>query len=135
MQKTKIVDLYNSDLFTKDSEFETEEEKEEYYSGDFWIDADYIIKKGLSIPVVGIGSEVIINEDYLEHYDITLSKKDIKAIEKFYSEPADLKGFKELKTFLDSDIKESEKEISNSGLGLKFRGGKGYAYAWWVLIK
>jgi len=136
-----IVNVFESKLYQNDKEFDSEESQEEYYNCDFWIDSDYILVNGKSFNAVQVDDEVIINLNDLNDagiLDIELTNKQKQAIMNFY----DNKQFKldnasgkikELST-QTMDIEKSDEKMNNASLAIKYRGGQGYNYGWWVLV-
>jgi len=128
IKNAKIVELYESDLFNNDEDFENEDLKDDYYRGDFWYDCDYILVNGETIFCVEVDGEIII-EDFC---NVELSNENIALIERFYSYPFNNDDFEELSTWRQ-DIEESSKRVNRANLSIKYRGGKGYYYGWWIL--
>jgi len=126
----KVTEIYESNLFNSDADFENEDLKDSYYQGDFWYDCDYILVKGKTINCVEVDGEIILQN----YNDIELSDNQIELIEKFYSNPFDGKNLEELSTWRQ-DIEESKKRMNDASLAIKYRGGKGYYYGWWILQK
>ena len=98
----------------------------EIEDSDLFIDSDYIVKDGEHLPAV-----IMDNNLYIMGLE-NLSDEDIKAIERFYLDDQSLKDFEELSTW-SMDIEESSKKLSLATLGMKYRGGSGYHYSWWIL--
>lgn len=154
-----VEDVFISDLYANDESFEeelllraerelyqpTEEDKEEaqnekddYYHGDFWYDCDYILRKDKeTIGCIKINNEIIL--DQLDDYTEPLSEEEEKAIIAFYDDEQFKKKknneeFEEQSTW-PHDIEESDQKMNNAHLAIKYRGGQGYYYSWWILIK
>ena len=139
MKKLQIVTIYESKLYQEDHDFKNDDEKDAYYEGDFWQDSDYILIKGQSIPVVCIDDEIIYDDGWLDALldRSEFTSKEEKKIIAFYTD--DLfnqckatEQFVELSTW-PMDIEESNKAIKTAPLVIKYRGGQGYNYGWWVL--
>ena len=132
MKKLKIVNLHESKLYQEDDDFKNDEDKDNYYASDFWIDSDYLLIDGNEYSIACIDNDIILYNDELE-----LTKFQTERIIAFYTDDLfDLYKttgqFIELSTW-PMDIEESKKAIKTAPLAIKYRGGQGYNYGWWVL--
>lgn len=131
-----FTNIYESKLYEDDNDdFENEEEKQDYYTGDFWIDCDYIMKSGEVIKCVEIDGEIITDEDD----DNELTDDDKKLIGAFYNDEL-LKEYSRTNKFVElstwpQDIEKSDAEMNAAKVAIKYRGGSGYHYGWWILKK
>ena len=94
---------------------------------DAFFDSDFILQEGEVLPVIEINGYLI----FREYYD-DLDEDDIKKIERFYFDDSSLKDFEEVSTWSD-DIEKSNFRMNESKLAIKYRGGEGYYYGWWIL--
>ena len=132
----KVVDIFESDLYDEDINFEadnpdlTKEESNElkdiHYTGDFWVDCDYVYSKGFLIGrMVMVGEEIII--DYVaDELPDDLEQQLIN----FYDNEID-DSFIYLNNGMFCSKKrniELWKEMKDSYIGISYRGGSGYSY-------
>lgn len=116
----KLSYIFESDLFLNDKDFEHEEEKFEYYSGEFWIDCDYAVVNGVVYDFVVVNDEIIYKDDYIPD-------EVLKMIERFMSDEYKI-YFDELHVGIDTRVEDDE--LYNPDLPyIKYRGGQGYWYA------
>lgn len=132
MNKLKIVNIYESKLYQEDNEFESDEAKSDYYGSEFWHDSDYLLVNGDEYSIICADNEIILLND-----DIELTKSQIKRIIAFYTDKL-LQKYKASGKFVElstwpQDIKRSHAIMNTSPLAIKYRGGTGYHYGWWVL--
>lgn len=139
MKKLKIVTIYESKLYREDTDFKNDDEKDAYYEGDFWQDSDYILIKGQSIPAVCVDDEIIYDDGWLDALldRLEFTSNEDKKIIAFYTdellnEKKASGEFEELSTW-PIDIEESNNTINKAPLAIKYRGGQGYHYGWWLL--
>ena len=97
-----------------------------FFDNDFWIDSDYLMLKGKVVSVVEIDKEIFINS-YQE-----LPKDVEELVKTFYDNDKKSDKEVELSTW-PQDIKKSAKKMQEASVALKYRGGRGYHYGWWVL--
>ena len=142
MKKLQIVTIYESKLYQKEHDFKNEDKKDEYYTCDFWQDSDYILIEGKSIPIVCIDDEIIYDELGMEaimsNWDGFTDNQEKRIIAFYTDELFDqykaTGQFVELSTW-PQDIKESSEAMKTAPLAIKYRGGQGYNYGWWILTK
>jgi len=133
----KVVDIFESDLYKNDKEFEIdnpgvleediEELKDNYYTGDFWIDCDYVYSQGDFIGrMVQVDDEIII--DYSMEVDAPEGLEE--QLINFYDNEID-DDFEYLDNGMFCSKEENQKlwnEMINSDIGISYRGGSGYSY-------
>lgn len=133
---TLVENVRESKLYRREmSEAQTTKERDgvrEYYNGDVWADCDYLLKNGESFPVVKLGADIVSLKGWSE-----FSKGDRGAIQDFYNPDCSREellacGFRELSTW-KRDIEESSQQMEEARLAIKYRGGRGYHYSWWIL--
>ena len=133
----------NQELMEK-IEDETDEEKMDYYHGDLWYDCDYILRKGKeTMDCVKIEDE--INIDPINgSWENELSEEEEKVLKHFYEDDLlttrmyghflkNSSQYERLETYPGEIIKSNEM-MNNATLAIKYRGGQGYAYSWFILI-
>ena len=133
MKKTKkefkgMLSPYDSDdeLLKELLEVEEGEDLIEALS-DAFLDSDYILQEGEALLVIEVDGYLIFRESY-----DSLDEDDIKKLGRFYFDDSSLKEFKEVSTWSD-DIEKSKFRMNESKLAIKYRGGEGYHYGWWIL--
>lgn len=99
---------------------------------DDYYDCDYVLKQGKVINTVELDGTI-----YVDDREDLLIDNDYEAIKAFYddkrfNELKDKGVFEELSTW-NSDIETSNKRMNEALLAIKYRGGQGYYYGWWVL--
>ena len=142
MNKLKLVTIYESKLYQHDHDFTDEDKKDEYYNGDFWQDSDYVLIEGNVIPVVCVDDEIIYDEIRMEAITNDWSgftNSQEKRIIAFYTDEL-LDQYKATGQFIElstwpHEIKESNEAMNKAPLAIKYRGGQGYNYGWWLLNK
>lgn len=128
----KIVNIYESKVYQEDNDFENEEKKDEYYASEFWYDSDYLTVNGEEYSVICVDDEIILLND-----DIDLTTSQTKRLIAFYTDEL-FDQYKATGQFIElstwpQDIKESSRAMKAAPLAIKYRGGQGYNYGWWVL--
>ena len=133
MKKTKkefkgMLSPYDSDdeLLKELLEVEEGEDLTEALSNAF-LDSDYILQEGEALLVIEVDGYLIFRESY-----DSLDEDDIKKLGRFYFDDSSLKEFEEVSTWSD-DIEKSKFRMNESKLAIKYRGGEGYHYGWWIL--
>jgi len=133
MKKTKkefkgMLSPYDSDdeLLKELLEVEEGEDLTEALS-DAFLDSDYILQEGEALLVIEVDGYLIFRESY-----DSLDEDDIKKLGRFYFDDSSLKEFEEVSTWSD-DIEKSKFRMNESKLAIKYRGGEGYHYGWWIL--
>lgn len=135
MNKLKLVDVYESKLYQEDHDFKNEDEKDAYYNGDFLYNGDYILIKGISYSAVQVDDEIIISGEL----EIDLTDDERNKIIAFYTDEL-FDQYKATGQFIElstwpHEIKESNEAMNKAPLAIKYRGGQGYNYGWWLLNK
>jgi len=134
--------INNEDVDEALSDEENEQINSEYFRGDFWIDCDYLLKNGKQINIINIGNEIFvwdIEAETGESDPTELTDEDRKLIEAFYDDDK-FKKHKESGTFSElstwsMDIDKSHEKMYKASLSIRYRGGSGYSYGWWILRK
>lgn len=127
----KVINILESECYYNDHDFESEEQKEEYYMTDaFWNGTDLLNFnddiRSKDIMVVCIKDEILVCDMWGE---IKLSKESIELLERFYNEEFE-DHFTALMVGTDYSYKE-DKEYNKDLPKLWYRGGTGmYYYCW-----
>ena len=93
---------------------------------DLYYDCDYILKNGQEINAAKVDNTL-----YIDDAKELLDDDDLKLLTAFYDDKP-MEDFEELSTW-PHDIKNSDKKMRQARLAIKYRGGQGYAYGWWLL--
>lgn len=119
-----IVNIYESAMYGNDTDFEEEYEKEEYYSGEFWDGADYLV-----VPNENITLEFRIDEESKEIITNDLDGEycEYDHILKEFASDDFADYFVELQVGNDF-IAEEDPNYTPDKPYIMYRGGSGYGY-------